>query len=94
MPFSHDNAFIPYERFHLVVMPLFLVKYYVIPFNPNGPKSKALEKVPNFQPTFVFLTNAMLEDANFLVVFMEWLVACATKLKRGYVMSKSKPRPT
>ena len=75
-------------------MPLFMVQYFVIPFNPNEPKSKALEKVPKFQPKFVFLTDAMPEDANFLVVFMEWLVACATKLQSGFVMPKSKPRPT
>lgn len=60
-----DNAFIPNEKFHLVVMTLFLLKHFIIPFNANGPKSNAMEKVPTFQPNFVFLMDVMAEDAIF-----------------------------
>jgi hypothetical protein len=61
-------------------VPLFLPKHFIIPFNAKGPKSNAMEKVPTFQPSFVFLMDAMAEDAVVPIEFMEWLVMCPIKL--------------
>ena len=38
-----DNEFIPHALFDLRFMPMFMVEYFVIPFNPDGSQSDAPE---------------------------------------------------
>lgn len=52
-------------------MPLFLVENLVITSNPNSPHDNTEEKMPNFEPSFLFLPNVIFEHAILLVKFMK-----------------------
>ena len=49
-----NDKFIPYLLLNLRFVPMFLVKNFVIAFNPNGPKQSASKEVPYFDH-FAFL---------------------------------------
>lgn len=49
-----NDEFIPNQMLDLSFMPLFVV----VPFNPNGSKCNAPQKVPNFDHFTVFLRNS------------------------------------
>ena len=46
---------------NLGFMPLYLAKYFVISFDPNGPKSNAPKKVPNFNHFSISLGDSFPE---------------------------------
>lgn len=73
--FAIDNAFVLSDVLHLEFMPLFLVENLVITSNPNSPQDNAREKMPNFEPRFVFLPGVMSEHAALLVEIYETGVA-------------------
>lgn len=46
---SVDDEFVPHVVFDLTrLVPLFMIEHLVVTFNPNGAKSDAEEKMPNF----------------------------------------------
>ena len=73
--FVIDNAFILSDVLHLEFMSLFLVENLVITSNPNSPHDDAREKMPNFEPRFVFLPDVMSEHAVLQVEIYETGVA-------------------
>jgi hypothetical protein len=59
------DEFVPNAVFNPRFMPLFMVKHFVIAFNPNRPKGNASKEVPNFGLRAILIRDPFPKESLF-----------------------------
>ena len=59
--FGINNEIIPNPVLDLRLVPLFMIKHFVVAFNPNGPKCNTPKEVPNLIFFAVFFLESFLQ---------------------------------